>query len=150
MTTPKSFDDYEDFFGPYLGPILSKVRKAKGLSQVGLAERVRIGDATLRRIENGAGPMRPKVIAAICKELDVLLDDVVLEALFSFWKDFQRRASEGTAAGATSILGPYQRMRDRIFERYEANVRTGRELMEANLDLQAFIHFKMRLDTLGD
>jgi transcriptional regulator with XRE-family HTH domain len=150
MASPRSFDEYEDFFGPYLGPILVRARKERDMSQVALAEKLRISDATLRRIETGLGPMRPRIVASICKALDLRLDDVVLEALFSFWKDFQRRATEGGGEDSANVLGPYQRLRERILDKFDAHVRSRRELMEADLDLQAFIHFKLKLDGLDD
>jgi len=150
MTNPRSFDDYEDFFGPYLGAVLLRARKEKHVSQLALAETVRISDGTLRRIEMGQGPMRPKFVTAICDALGLRLADVVLEALFSFWMDFQRKAAEDAEDGSANPLGPYQRLREKILDRFDANTRTRRELIEARLDMEAFIHFKMKLEDLED
>ncbi|HEV7504479.1 MAG TPA: helix-turn-helix transcriptional regulator [Thermoanaerobaculia bacterium] len=145
---PRSFYDYEDFFGPYLGSVLLRARKEKGVSQLALAETVHVSDGTLRRIEIGQGPMRPKLVMAICEALDLRLTDVVLEALFSFWMDFQRKAEEGGDAGSANSLGPYRRLRENVLDKFDANTRTERELMEARLDMEAFIHFKRRLEDL--
>jgi|GEM_PF-2061772 len=150
MMNPGSFDDYEDFFGPYLGPILLRARKEKRVSQLELAEKIHISDGTLRRIEFGQGPMRPKLVKAICEVLSLRFADVVLEALFSFWMDFQKKAAAGGEAGSANALGPYHRLRETVLDKFDANTRTRRELIEAQLDMEAFIHFKRRLEDLKD
>jgi transcriptional regulator with XRE-family HTH domain len=150
MMNPRSFDEHDDFFGPYLGRVLLRARKEKRVSQLALAEMVHLSDSTLRRIEIGQGPMRPKLVMAICEALDLRLTDVVLEALFSFWMDFQEKAEEGGEAGSANPLGPYNRLRENILDKFDANSRTQRELLVAHLDMEAFIHFKRRLEDLKD
>lgn len=148
--TPESFDDYGNFFGPYLGRVLLRARKEKGLSQVALADTLDVNDATLRRIELGQSPMRSKHVKAICKALDLRLTDVVLEALSSIWMDFQRKAEEEGEPGSAKPLGPYYRLRENILDKFDASTRAQRELIQAHLDMEAFIYFKMRLEDLKD
>jgi transcriptional regulator with XRE-family HTH domain len=147
---PRSSDDYADFFGPHLGRVLLRARKEKRISQVALANTLDVNDATLRRIEAGQGPMRSKHVKAICKALDLRLTDVVLEALISFWMDFQRKAEEEGEPGSANPLGPYHRLREKILDKFDANTRTQRELIQAHLDMEAFIYFKLRLEDLKD
>jgi hypothetical protein len=45
-------------------------------------------------------------------------------------------------------LGPYQRLRENILDKFDANTRTQRELLEAQLEMDAFIHFLRRLEDL--
>jgi len=147
---PRSSDDYAEFFGPYLGRVLLRARKEKRVSQVALADTLDVNDATLRRIEAGHGPMRSKHVKAICKALDLRLTDVVLEALSSFWMDFQRKAEEEGEPGSANPSGPYYRLRKNILEKFDANTRAQRELIQAHLDMEAFIYFKLRLEDLKD
>jgi transcriptional regulator with XRE-family HTH domain len=116
MMKPRSFDDHDDFLGPYLGPVLVRARRKQGFSQLAVAEMVHVSDGTLRRIESGQGPMRPKLVRSICEALDLRLNDVVLEALFSFWIDFQKKAGEGGEDSSANPLGPYQRLRENILD----------------------------------
>lgn len=147
---PGSFDDLDDFFRPYVGSVLLRARKEKRVSQVALADTVDISDGTLRRIELGQGPMRSKHVKAICDALGLRLTDVVLEAMFSFWMDFQRKAAEGGETSSANPLGPYNRLRENILDKFDANSRTQRELLVAHLDMDAFIHFKRSLAGLKD
>ena len=148
MMKPRSFDDYDDFLGPYLGPVLVRARRKQGFSQLAVAEMVHVSDGTLRRIESGQGPMRPTLVRSICEALDLRLNDVVLEALFLFWIDFQKKAGEDGEDSSANPLGPYQRLRSNILDKFDANTRTQRELLEAQLDMDAFIHFLRRLEDL--
>ena len=117
---------------------------------LGATAMVDVSDGTLRKIELGQGPMRPKFVAAICHVLGLRHNDVVQEAMFSFWMDFQSKAAEDGKDGSANPLGPYHRLREKILEKFDANIRTQRELIEAYLEMVAFIHFKTRLEGLKD
>lgn len=129
--------DPEDFLAPVLGPLLLGARKANGMKQEVLAEKIGVNDATLRRIETGQGSMRPRYVRAICEALGLDYGEVVTEALFTFWNRFR---SSDTAPGSR----PIQFLRERILARVDAHQKTERELVEAYLDFESFVHFKTK------
>lgn len=106
------------------------------IKQEELARKIGINDATLRRIEAGQGA-RPAYVKSICEALDLAYEDVVTEALFDLWRGFHD-ATEG--AGRM----PLQRLRDNLFERFDAYQKSQRALFEAYFEFESFVHFKMR------
>ena len=129
--------DPEDFLAPVLGPLLLSARKANGMKQEILAEKIGVNDATLRRIETGQGSMRPRYVRAICEALGLDYGELVTEALFTFWNRFR---SSDTAPGSR----PIQFLRERILARVDAHQKTERDLVEAYLDFESFVHFKTK------
>lgn len=131
--------DSEDFLAPVLGPLLLAARKAYGMKQETLAKKIGVNDATLRRIESGQGSMRPRYVRAICAALGLDYGELVTEALFTFWNQFR---TAGTAPGER----PIQFLRERILARVDAHQKTERDLVEAYLDFESFVHFKTKFE----
>jgi hypothetical protein len=103
--------------------------------------------ASLALRKPSSGSLRRQLPSSL-RPRDLRLTDVVLEALFSFWIDFQKKAGEGGEDSSANSLGPYQRLRENILDKFDANTRTQRELLEAHLDMDAFIRFLRRLEDL--
>jgi transcriptional regulator with XRE-family HTH domain len=138
LAGPVETGDPEDFLAPVLGPLLLDARKkANGMKQETLAKKIGVNDATLRRIESGQGPLRPKYVRAICDALGLDYGELVTEALFTFWNNFR---TSGSGPGER----PVQFLRERILARVDAHQKTERELVEAYLDFESFVHFKTR------
>jgi transcriptional regulator with XRE-family HTH domain len=133
--------DPEDFLSPALGPLLLKARKATGMKQEVLAKKIGLNDATLRRIETGQGSMRPRYVRAICEALGVDYEEIVTEALFTFWNGFRGAGAQGER--------PLQILRERILTRVEAHQKTQRDLIEAYLDFESYVHFKTKWDDVA-
>jgi len=123
-----------DFLSPFLGPILLRGRKADGRSQERLAREIGINDATLRKIEKGQGA-DPASVQMICKTLGLDYEDVVSEALFTFWRDFH---------GTTPGRRPLERLLQRLRAKFAAYQKGQSELLEAYLEFESFVHFKMK------
>jgi transcriptional regulator with XRE-family HTH domain len=134
---PPASEDPEDFLAPILGPLLWKARKSVGMKQEILAEKIGVNDATLRRIESGQGSMRPRYVRAICKALGLDYEETVTEALFTFWNSLGSSAAEKGER-------PLQLLREKILARVDAHQKTERELVEAYLDFESFVHFKAK------
>jgi transcriptional regulator with XRE-family HTH domain len=135
---PAESRDQEDFLAPFLGPLLLRARRAAGMKQEALARKIDINDATLRRIENGMGPVRPKNVRAICRALGTDYQELVTEALFMYWKSLSSRESS-----------PLKILRARLLAQVEAYQKTQRELIEAYLDFESFVHFKTKWDDVA-
>jgi transcriptional regulator with XRE-family HTH domain len=123
-----------DFLSPFLGPILQRGRKAHDRSQEDLAKEIGINPTTLRKIEKGQG-VDPASVEMICKVLGLVYEDVVGEALFKFWQTFQ---------GSTRDRLPLNHLRQRLLAKFAAYQRVQSELLEAYLDFESFVHFKMK------
>ena len=136
--TPETGDP-EDFLASVLGPLLLSARKSNGMKQETLAKMIGVNDATLRRIESGQGSMRPRYVRAICAALGLDYGELVTEALFTFWNRFR---SSDAAPGSR----PIQFLRERILARVDAHQKTERDLVEAYLDFESFVHFKTKFE----
>ena len=123
-----------DFLSPFLGKVLRRERKARNRTQEDLAKEMGVNDATLRKIEKGQGA-DPASVALICKVLGVSYEDVVGEALFSFWRSFH---------GSTRDHQPLQLLRQSLLAKFAAYQRVQSELLEAYLEFESFAHFKMK------
>jgi|SRR6185369_2166107 len=123
-----------DFLSPFLGPILQRGRKAHDRSQEDLAKEIGINATTLRKIEKGYGA-DPASVAMICKVLGLSYEDIVGEALFKFWQSFH---------GSTRDRLPLHLLRQRLLAKFAAYQRVQSELLEAYLDFESFVHFKMK------
>jgi transcriptional regulator with XRE-family HTH domain len=131
--------DPEDFLAPVLGRLLLTARKSNGMKQETLAKKIGVNDATLRRIESGQGSMRPRYVRAICTALGLDYSELVTEALFTFWNNFR-------ATGSAPGTRPVQFLRERILARVDAHQKTERDLVEAYLDFESFVHFKTKFE----
>lgn len=107
-----------------------------------LAKKIGVNDATLRRIEAGQGPLRPRYVRAICQTLGADYEEILTEALFTFWNDLRRSDS---AQGAR----PLELLREKILLRVEAHHKTERDLVEAYLDFESFVHFKAKWEDVA-
>jgi transcriptional regulator with XRE-family HTH domain len=134
----ESRDQENDYLAPFLGPLLLRARRAAGIKQEVLARKIDINDATLRRIETGQGPVRPKNVRAICRALGADYQEIVTEALFTYWKSLTSRESS-----------PLRILRARLLTHLEAHQKTQRELIEAYLDFESFVHFKTKWDDVA-
>lgn len=129
--------DPEDFLSPVLGPLLLRARKSAGMKQDALAEKIGVNDATLRRIEGGRGPLQPRYVRAICQALGADYEEILTEALFTFWNDLRH-------SGAPQGARPLELLREKILLRVDAHQKTERDLVEAYLDFETFVHFKTK------
>jgi transcriptional regulator with XRE-family HTH domain len=58
-----------------------RARQAAGMKQEVVAKKAGLSDASLRKIENGLGPLHNNYIELICKSLGLNYDAVLLEAI---------------------------------------------------------------------
>ena len=66
-----------------IGDNIRKVRKAHGLSQIELAERIGVAPITIRQYENGKRSPKLETIAKLAQALDVSIVDLFPDALDS-------------------------------------------------------------------
>jgi transcriptional regulator with XRE-family HTH domain len=124
----------DDFLGPFIGKILLRARKARNITQEDLARKVGVNDGTLRRIEGGLG-VRPAYVQLICEALGLDHEEVVTEALLRLWLSFS-----STAAARR----PLRLLRENFMGKLDTYQKAQRELVEAYLDFESFVHFKTK------
>ena len=59
---------------------LRELRKAKGMTQITLADRAHVARSVIARFETGRTVMSPKNLTSICRVLGCRMDDILEEA----------------------------------------------------------------------
>ena len=126
-----------DPLSPFVGPLLLHAREVAGLKQEVVARKAGISDTTLRRIENGVGPLRNDYLMDICKVLGLNPDLVLLEALTPLWLAVAEKL-------ARDPMGPVPFLREKVMAAVDARHQAERKEIDAKLFWDSFLFFKMK------
>jgi transcriptional regulator with XRE-family HTH domain len=124
-----------DPLSPFVGPLLLHAREAAPLKQETVAKKAGISDTTLRRIENGVGPLSNDYLRAICGALKLNPDLVLLEATIGLWESLLKRLAQDPQ-------GPIPLLRSQVLEAVDARHEAERRETDAKLLWDSLLFYK--------
>jgi transcriptional regulator with XRE-family HTH domain len=127
-----------DPLSPFVGPLLLEAREAADVKQETVANKAGISDTTLRRIENGVGPLSNDYLQKICKALKLNPDLILLEGTIALWLSLLQKL-------ARDPEGPIPFLREKILDAVDERQRAERKEIDARLLWDSLLFFKDKL-----
>jgi transcriptional regulator with XRE-family HTH domain len=126
-----------DPLSPFLGPLLLRARQAVDMKQEIVAEKVKLSDATLRKIEKGQASVPIPLLESICKVLGVNPDVLVLEASTAMRCDLLGRLGRDPELPLYDLQ---EKRRVALKARHEAELKE----LEADLSWDSVLYIKQK------
>jgi transcriptional regulator with XRE-family HTH domain len=126
-----------DPLSPFVGKLLTQAREKAGMKQEVVAGKAGMSDTTLRKVEDGLGPLRNKYLDAICPVLGLDRDVVLLEAAGFLWVSLLEKL-------ALDPEGPIPQLRERLLEAVDARHQAERQEIDVKLLWDSALFFKKK------